>query len=62
MWREGKRTSLSIFKVTAVLEDLSLCVYIYLGWDVHIHFIWGEPVVYMDIGQWEGVYRANGNH
>lgn len=26
---------------------------------VYIHFIWGEPGVYMDHGEWEGVFRVS---
>ena len=27
-----------------------------------IHFSQDEPGVYMDLGEWEGVFRANENH
>lgn len=26
---------------------------------VYIHFIWGEPGVYMVLEEWEGVFREN---
>ena len=37
------------FTMTAHFDDLS---YVYT-------FIWYEPGLYMDLGEWEGVFRVN---
>ena len=32
------------------------------GERVYTHSIRGEPGVYMDLGEWAGVFRVNENH
>ena len=47
-----------------LLGNFSLYTYLYLVGDglESIHFSQDEPGVYMDLGEWEGVFRANENH
>lgn len=39
----------------AALLDVSLCAYLYSGWTC-INFIYGNPGVYIDLGELEGVF------
>ena len=44
-----------IFNEAALLDELSLSANLYWGGLICIHFSWGKPEVYMDLGEWEGV-------
>jgi len=44
-------------------ETILVCMHTFLWCGLEcLHFIWGGPGVSMDLGEWEGVFRVNGNH
>lgn len=54
------REKREILLLGSLAKQLSVCARTFIwGVRVLIHFIWGEPGLYMDHGKWEGVFEVN---